>query len=139
QGQLIATQTQLESLRQIYTDSNVRVREAQARVDELGRQLRKIGGQSGNAAPTTDGGDAESMYPSIRQLPVLGVRYADLYRQTKVEEAVFQTLTQEYELAKVQEAKETPTVKVLDPPNIPEKKSFPPRGLIGLGGTLFAG
>lgn len=139
QGQLIAAQTQLESLRQIYTDSNVRVRETQARVDELGRQLRKIGGQSGNAAPATNGGDAESMYPSIRQLPVLGVRYADLYRQTKVEEAVFQTLTQEYELAKVEEAKETPTVKVLDPPNLPEKKSFPPRGLIALGGMVFAG
>ncbi len=102
EGELIAAQTQLESLKQIYTDRNVRVREAQARVDELRKQLGKMGGQPGAAGAATDGGDAESMYPSIRQLPALGVRYADLYRQTKVEEAVFQTLTQEYELAKVQ-------------------------------------
>jgi hypothetical protein len=60
-------------------------------------------------------------------LPLLGVRYADLYRRTKVQEAVFETLTKEAEMAKVQEAKEIPTVTVLDPPNVPERKSFPPR------------
>lgn len=139
EGQLIAAQTQLESLKQIYTDSNVRVRETQARVDELRRQLGKMGGQAGAAGAATNAGDAESIYPSIRQLPVLGVDYADLYRRTKVEEAIFETLTREYEMAKVQEAKETPSVKVLDPSNVPEKKSFPPRGLIGLGGAVFAG
>ena len=51
---------------------------------------------------------------------------------------MFETLTQEYELAKVQEAKEIPTVKVLDPPNLPDKKSFPPRTLIVLLGTALA-
>jgi hypothetical protein len=48
---------------------------------------------------------------------------------------VFEALTQQYELAKVQEAKETPSVKVLDPARVPERKSFPPRTLITL---LFA-
>jgi len=47
-------------------------------------------------------------------------------------------LTKEYELAKVQEVKEIPTVKVLDSPNIPDKKSFPPRMLILFLGTVFA-
>jgi len=78
------------------------------------------------------------MYPSIRKLPLLGVTYADLYRRTKIQEAVLETLTKEYELAKVQEAKEIPTVKVLDPANIPDKKSFPPRTLIVLLGTCLA-
>ena len=41
-------------------------------------------------------------------------------------------------LAKVQEAKEIPTVKVLDPPNLPDKKSFPPRTLTVLLGTGLA-
>jgi hypothetical protein len=68
---------------------------------------------------------------------LLGVTYADLYRRTKVQEAVFETLTQEYELAKVEEAKEIPTVKVLDPANVPEKKSFPPRLLIMFLGTAL--
>jgi hypothetical protein len=80
---------------------------------------------------------SDSLYPSIRKLPLLGVTYADLYRRTRVQEAVFETLTKEYEMAKVQEVKEIPAVKVLDYPNVPEKKSFPPRGLIlFLGITL---
>ena len=58
--------------------------------------------------------------------------YADLYRRTKVQEAVYQALTQEYELAKVQEAREIPTVKVLDPPEIPDQKSSP-QGPLMLG------
>jgi hypothetical protein len=81
------------------------------------------------------------MYPSIRKLPLLGVMYADLYRRTMIQAAVLEALTKEYEMAKVQEAKEIPTVKVLDAADIPDKKSFPPRLLIiFLGMTLaFAG
>src|SRR5690348_2040326 len=138
EGQLIAAQTQLESVRQIYSDGNVRVREAQARVNELRQQLERITGQP--AGGTASRAKApESEYPSIRQLPILGVNYADLYRRTKIEEAVFGSLTQEYELAKVEEAKETPSVKVLDAPNLPGKKSGPPRLLISLGGMILAG
>ena len=51
---------------------------------------------------------------------------------------MFETLTQEYEMAKVQEAKEIPSVKVLDPPNVPERKSFPPRAVITLLGAVLA-
>lgn len=139
QGELIAAQTQLQSLRQIYSDSNVRVREAQAQVDELRRQLGKISGKPGGDNPPNGGEDSQAEYPAIRELPVLGVTYADLYRRTKVEEEIFTILTQEYELAKVQEAKETPSVKILDPADTPEKKSFPPRGLISTGGALLFG
>jgi uncharacterized protein involved in exopolysaccharide biosynthesis len=137
QGQYIAARSELEGLRQLYADSNVRVRSAQARLAELENQLKKVGGESDNTS-SEKAAQGDSLYPSIRKLPLLGVTYADLYRKTKVEEAIFQTLTQEYELAKVQEAKEIPTVKVLDPPNIPEKKSFPPRSVIALLGAVLA-
>jgi len=137
QGQFIAARSELEGLRQIYTDSNVRVRAAEARIAELESQLEKIGGK-GESSSLESATLTDPLYPSIRKLPLLGVTYADLYRRTKVQEAVFETLTQEYELAKVQEAKEIPTVKVLDPPNLPDKKSFPPRTLIVLLGTAFA-
>jgi len=138
EGQFIAAQTELEGLKQVYADGNVRVRSTQARVDELRRQIEtSLGSKSGD--PRIDNGPKrQSLYPSIRELPALGVGYADLYRNTKIQEAVFQTLTQEYELAKVQEAKETPSVKVLDPPDVPEKKSFPPRLLIIALGTALS-
>jgi len=127
-GQLIAAESELKALEQIYTPNNVRVRSVQARVTELHAQLERMGGKgegTAELASVSDTGD--SLYPSIRKLPLLGVKYADLYRQTKIQEAVFETLTQEYELAKVQEAKEIPSVKVLDVARIPERKSYPSR------------
>ena len=137
EGQLIAAQTDLQSMKQIYTESNVRVRATQARVDELQRQLQKLGGKF-DGATEAGSGNEKSLYPSLRQLPLLGVSYADLYRTTKVQEAIFETLTREYELAKVQEAKETPSVKMIDPPDVPERKSFPPRFEIIALGTMLA-
>ena len=136
QGQMMAAQSELEGLKQIYTDSNVRVRSAQARIAELQHQLQKLGGSPQNEVVAGSSED-NSIYPSIRRLPLLGVTYADLFREAKVEEVIFETLTQQFELAKVQEAKEVPSVKVLDPGSIPESRSFPPRLLlIALGGFL---
>src|SRR6202047_11587 len=129
QGQLIAAQSQYEGLREIYTDTNPRVRTLKARIDELQRQLEKLGGK-GESATTVSTQPGGSLYRSIRKLPLLGVAYADLYRRTKIQEAVLETLTKEYESAKVQEAKEIPTVKVLDHADVPDKKSFPPRLVI---------
>ena len=134
EGELIASQSQLEGLEQIYTKNNVRVRSLQARVDELRNQLHKIGGDT-SVSPS---GQTTQEFPSFRQLPLLGVRWADLYRQTKIEETVYELLTQQYELAKIQEAKEIPTVKVLDAPSLPEKKSFPPRLVMVLFGTMLS-
>lgn len=140
EGQMIAAQTELEGLRQIYTSNNVRVRALQARIDELRRQFQKLGGKSetyGETAPATD-----DQYPSIRQLPILGVTYADLFRRAKVQEVIFETLTKQFEMAKVEEARETPSVKVLDEGEVPEAKSYPPRLIWMFLGTftfLFAG
>jgi uncharacterized protein involved in exopolysaccharide biosynthesis len=136
EGQLIAAQTELEGLRQIYTSNNVRVRSTQAKIDELRRQLQKMGGKAGStdAAPPPANDD---LYPAIRELPILGVTYADLFRRAKVQEAVFETLTKQYELARVEEARETPSVKVLDEGDVPERKSFPPRLIVMLVGTLL--
>jgi len=136
EGQLIGAETELQTLKQVYSDNNVRVRTMQARVNELQHQVEKLGGKFDSAT----GPNAEpnpSIYPSIRKLPLLGVNYSDLYRNAKLQEAIFETLTQGYELAKVEEAKESPSVKVIDPPNVPGKKSYPHRLLVILVGTLF--
>jgi uncharacterized protein involved in exopolysaccharide biosynthesis len=134
QGQLIAAESQLEGLRQIYSDNNIRVRTTQARIAELRNQQQKLGGTSSVTVPS-DQSTTDNAYPTLRQLPILGVPYADKFRQLKVDEAVYETLTKQFELAKVQEAKEIPSVKVLDQPDVPERKSFPPRTLIIIAGT----
>lgn len=136
QGELIAAQSELEGLRQIYTDNNVRVRSLEAKVATLKTQVENM---SGNKADLSAGdSDITGDFPSIRKLPLVGVRWANLYRETKIQETVYEMLTQEYELAKIQEAKEIPTVNVLDAPTAPEKHSFPPRSVITLLGASLA-
>lgn len=137
QGELIVAESELQMLKQIYTENNVRVRGMQARIGELQRQLEKMGGQlGGKTEKTPQSGDP--FYPSMRELPLLGVTYADLLRRTKIQETVFEILTQQYELAKVQEAKETPSVKVLDRAQVPERKSYPSRLLVMFLGTSLS-
>ena len=128
QGQLIAAQSELQGLEQVYAQNNVRVRAAHARVEELKSQLQKINGST--SALLSDATQSEQMYPSIRQLPLLGVQWADLYRRMKIQETVYELLTQQYEMARIEEAKEVPTVNIIDPAEIPESKAFPPRVLL---------
>ena len=143
QGQLIAGQSELGSLEQIYGDGNVRVRAAQARIGLLQHELAKMSGTDAQLVPKTESSsehtaDTENeLYPPLRQLPRLAVPYADLYRRVRVQEAVYELLTQEYELARIQEAKDIPVISVIDAPGVPEKKSFPPRLLVAIGLTLF--
>lgn len=136
QGEAIAAESELRGLEQIYAPENVRVRSVRARLAELKRQLNKLGGTS-SLDPSVDSGVDGSIYPSIRQLPILGVTYADLFRRVKIDETVYEVLTQEYEMARVEEAKQVPSVKVIDPAKVPERRSGPSRLLIVFGGSLL--
>ena len=136
QGELIAAESELSGLKAMYTDDNVRVREVRGRVDELQSQLRKMGG----VGEDVDGAALKSdqLLPSVRKLPLLGFTYYDLYRQVTMQDTIYETLTKQYELAKVQEAKEIPPIKVLDEPDVPEKKSSPHRAIIVILGFVLS-
>ena len=131
QGELIASRAQLEGLKQTYTEENIRVKSVQAHVNELERELAKI-----NSGRVPGVQDPTSPYPSVKNLPLLGVKWADLYRNSKIRETVVELLTQQYEMARIQEAKEIPQVKVLDPASIPERKN-PSWLLIIFAGTFL--
>lgn len=135
QGELIAAESELDGLQAIYADGNSRVREARAQVASLRQQLQALAGSGKGSSIDLD---STEPYPSLHELPLLGATYSQLYQRAKIEEVVFEALSKQYELAKVEEAEEIPAVKVLDPPDYPEKKSFPPRTLIVLLGTFLA-
>ena len=132
QGELIVAQSQLESLEQIYGAENVRVRAAKARIAGLQHEVEKLNGSSADPALATATGSSggKEDYPSLRQLPRLAVPYANLYRRVRIQETVYELLSQQYEMARIEEAKDTPVVNVLDAPLVPEKKSFPPRLIV---------
>jgi uncharacterized protein involved in exopolysaccharide biosynthesis len=135
QGEMIAARAELEAYEQIYTNENFRVKSLRARVNELERELGKI-----NSGPIVAAAaqDPTNPYPSVKSLPQLGIQWVDLYRNARVHQTVFEMLTQQYEMSKIQEAKEIPTVKVLDSPSQPERRYPPPLLVIELGAILAA-
>jgi capsule polysaccharide export protein KpsE/RkpR len=134
QGELIASRAELEGLEQIYTPENTRVRTLQARVNELQRALDRINTGANASAPV----NGSNPYPSVKKLPLVGLEWTDLYRNTKIHETVYELLTQQYEVARIQEAREIPTVKVLDVAVVPERR-HPSRGsVIFIGAFLSA-
>jgi capsule polysaccharide export protein KpsE/RkpR len=142
QAELLIEQSGLESLRQIYGDGNVRVHETEARIASLKGDLARMTGSSAplgvedlQSAATTDLGGSQkegALYPPLRQLPRLAVPYADLYRTVRVQETLFELLTQQYEMSRIEEAKDVPPVNVIDFPGLPERKSSPHRVLLTL-------
>ncbi len=136
QGELIVAEGNLKSLEAIYGPDNARVQAAKARITELRSNLQEMSGaghEENESASTSD-----EIYPSLRQLPLLGETYFDLYRRTTMLETIYVLLSKQDEIAKVEEAEETPSVKILDEPNVPEKKSSPHRLMIVLASTLFS-
>lgn len=127
QGQLIAAEGELDSLGQIYGADNVRLRAAQARVGLLRKELEHATGGEGT--------DETHPYPALKQLPALAVPWANLYRRVRTQETVLEMLSAQYETARIEEAKDIPTVSVIDAAGVPEKKSSPHRLLIVVGAS----
>jgi capsule polysaccharide export protein KpsE/RkpR len=70
----------------------------------------------------------ESDYlPGLDNIPGKGLDYIRLTRNVEVQSILYKFMIQQYEEAKLKESKNTPTIQVLDQPNLPEKKYGPPR------------
>lgn len=136
QAELVDARSRLAGLKQVYSDDNARVRAAKARADELQHQIDTIVGM--HKGPNSSSDASNSTYPSVDQLPSLGVTYYDLERKVRVDEAVWENLTKQYEMAKVQEAQQIPSLHVLDTADVPERKSGPKRRSMLIVGTLLS-
>ena len=78
------------------------------------------------------GFDKSNLFPILSEIPELGVELIRLKREVEIQNTLFVFLTQQYEEAKIKEAKDTPTVQILDYPKIPNLKSGPKRMIIVL-------
>lgn len=94
---------------------------------ELKKQLKKI--EIGSKEKNEDEFGVGFSIP-FSELPEVSLEYARLFRDVKIQEVIYELLTQQYEQAKIMELKDTPTVQVLDSASPPEKRSFPKRALL---------
>jgi uncharacterized protein involved in exopolysaccharide biosynthesis len=133
-AQITAREVQLGVMRQFSTAANPDVLRIKDELRELRKQLAMVESKTSNP---------ESMaMPSLSEAPALGLQYIRLKREALTQEKVFELLTQQYEMAKVEESKEDITFQVIDRAIPPEKRIKPKRRqIVMLAGvvSLFAG
>jgi uncharacterized protein involved in exopolysaccharide biosynthesis len=93
--------------------------------------------QSGKPAPK-DPRNSGGIFPPAMNIPVLQYQLEELAREEKIQETLFSLLTQRYETARVNEARDTSTFQILDSPTVPTRKTRPKRLMTALIG-LFMG
>ncbi|MBN1466698.1 hypothetical protein JXA02_13160 [candidate division KSB1 bacterium] len=124
QGQILNKKIEIGVMRQSMKSSNPLVARAQQELQEMERRYAEL--QYGAA----DGGDARQLYLAFSDVPQVALELAELMREVKVQETVWNLLNQQYYQAKIEEARNTPTVQVLDAaapppfPSSPNKKAM---------------
>lgn len=102
---------------------------------ELRKQLNKM--EMGDSIDTKNEFGVGFSVP-FNQLPEISQQYVRLVRDVKVQEAIYEVMTQQYEQAKIIELKDTPTVQVLDSAIPAEKKSYPRRLRVTMAMALLS-
>jgi uncharacterized protein involved in exopolysaccharide biosynthesis len=127
EGQIQAAEVQLRNLETFSTSRNPDVIRLKESIDEMRRQLKQMeyGRESAARRRAGGGGAAADFAVPLGTIPETGIQLARLLRDTKLQETVFTLLVQQLEQMKIAEAKDTPTVRVLDQAVPPEWKSRP--------------
>lgn len=127
-GEIMASEVQLEILRSFATEANPEVVHLKRKIGELKRQLSRMQYGMGWELPPeghNPGQSRREIYVPFAKVPEIGLELARLTREVKVQETVYTLLTQQLEQAKIAEARDFPTVQVLDRAVPAERPSKP--------------
>jgi len=121
QAEISAQEVELQVMRSYLSPENPELARVRSSIEEYKKQLRLL--ESGKHGKGMLPGDR--LHPAMITMPTLALDYGRLMRGLKVHEAIYTMLTSQYEQAKLAEARDTPTVQVLDPAIPAENKSKP--------------
>jgi uncharacterized protein involved in exopolysaccharide biosynthesis len=127
-GAIVAAEAQLEFLRTYATDSNPQVVAQRRQLEEMKRQLAQMQYGLGMELPSESrnpGQPRKEFHVPFAKMPELGMEFIRLMREVKVQETVQNLLTAQFEQAKINEARDMPTVQLLDKAVAAERKSRP--------------
>ncbi len=126
-AQISASEVELSALRTSATDQNSQVIQLQSQIAALRAQLADF--EKGHAGSAKLAGN---ILTPTSQVPAASLEYIRKMRDVRYHETLFELLARQYEMAKVDEAKQGQMIQVVDPALVPEKKSWPPRALLTL-------
>ena len=122
-AQITLKEVQIGAMRAFASESNPDLRLAQREVESLKSELGKLEGNGGRLA--SDSSPSKQGMESLR-----------LLRDVKYHEVIFELLARQFEMAKIDEAKDSAVVQVMDKAIEPDRKSKPARSLIVLAFAL---
>lgn len=126
-AQIAAKKVQIQALETFASGDNAQLIQAQQELASLQAQLGQLGGSDQSA---------NSLIVPKGKIPQAALEYARRLRDVQYYQTIFEVLARQYELAKLDQAKEGSLVQVVSPAIVPDRKSSPYRGLIILGSTL---
>jgi uncharacterized protein involved in exopolysaccharide biosynthesis len=122
-GQIAAKEVQLRSMQSFGTEQNPDIMRTGQELEALRSELFKLQkGQNG-------GGDGD-VYIATGKIPSAGLEYLRKLRNVKYYETILEVLSKQYEIARIDEARNVSLIQVVDPAIEPEKKSKPKRLII---------
>lgn len=114
---ITAQEVKIASLRGYVTEDNPELRQARLELSALRAQLEA----AGEGSPESD------------DRP----KYTEKFRAFKYQETLFELMAKQYELARLDEAREGNLIQVLDVATVPERKSKPKKAQISVLATLL--
>jgi len=133
-AQIAAKEVQIQSMETYATGENPQLVQAQRELSSLRAQLGKLGGSE-------DSSSGGLIVPKGR-VPAAGLEYVRRFREVKYQETIFEILARQFEMAKLDEAKQGALIQVVDAAIPPDKRSSPKRAVIvfcaTVMGALFA-
>jgi len=126
-AQIVAKEVQIQSLGTFATSENSQLVQAKKELESLQAQLTKLSGGEG---------DSDTSLVPNGKVPEAGIEYVRKLRDVKYYETIFDILARQFEMAKLDEAKQGALIQVVDTAIPPDRASFPRLGLFGLFGLV---
>jgi tyrosine-protein kinase Etk/Wzc len=126
-AKISAKEIQLSSMSAFVTPNNPEYRRTQEELSSLKAELSKLENGRPNSAQVNDGNDNKE-----------GLKNIKILRDVKYYQMLYELLAKQYEAARLDEAKDSAIIQVLDPAVIPERKFAPKRAVITVLTGLFA-
>jgi capsule polysaccharide export protein KpsE/RkpR len=130
-AQIAEREVQLKVLRGSATEQNPDVQRLAAESSALRGELARMESSRGGAAGST-------VDMPVGKIPGAAIDYVRARRELKLQETLLEGMIRQYEIAKLDEAKEGPVLQQVDVALPPDYKSKPSRALIVGGTTLLA-
>lgn len=126
---IVAKEVQVQTMRNYAGEENPVLLDQQQALDGLRAQFNKLVGSSGTSP--------DDLFLSKGNVPEAELEYIERVREVKYNEAIFEVLAKQLELAKIDEAKEGGFLQIVNPAITPELRTFPKRTFITLGAAAF--